>query len=157
MASIETFRPGISGPAPEATTQPGAVAQPEAVGEPGRGDLPDPAVFQADQPGESRLTGLLAFALAAERREPTDPDTVARLKREAEAALCDHAFRYLHNNIERLRREAVAEQLGHLPRPPGLLRLVTANLVALAIAGVAAGWLALHPETLAGLTGLLAG
>ena len=151
MASIETFRPGLSGPDPEATTQPGAATQP--VG----GDLPEPAAFQADHPGESRLTGLLAFALAAERREPTDPDTVARLKREAEAALCDHAFRYLHNNIERLRREAVAEQLGHLPQPPGLLRLVTANLVALAIAGVAGGWLALHPETLAGLTGLLAG
>jgi hypothetical protein len=149
MASIETFRPDASGPAPQTAAQPDGGSLPEPA--------TSPAAFQADQPGDNRLAGLLAFALAAERQEAADPETVARLKREAEAALCDHAFRYLHNNVEHLRREAVAEQLGHLPRPPGLLRLVAANLVALAIAGAAGGWLALHPQTLAGLTGLLTG
>jgi hypothetical protein len=108
----------------------------------------DPAAFRT----EDRLTGLLAFAMAAERREEASPETVARSQREAEAALCDHALRYLHNNIERLRQEAVAEQIGRLRHPPGFLRLVAANLVALAIIGAAGGWLAL-----AGLTGLLAG
>jgi hypothetical protein len=113
----------------------------------------DPATFRT----EDRLTGLVAFALAAERGEEASPETIARCHREAEAALCDHALRYLHNNIERLRQEAVAEQIGRLHHPPGFLRLVAANLVALAIIGAAGAWLALHPETLAGLAGLLAG
>ncbi|SDC81303.1 hypothetical protein SAMN04487779_1002445 [Belnapia rosea] len=132
MANVETLR---QGPAP-------AVTAPT-----------DPAAFRS----EDRLTGLLAFALAAERQEEASPETVALRQREAEAALCDHALRYLHNNIERLRQEAVAEQLGRLGRPPSFLRLVAANLVALAILVAAGGWLALHPETLAGVTGLLAG
>ncbi|MFC7692151.1 hypothetical protein ACFQY5_23815 [Paeniroseomonas aquatica] len=72
-------------------------------------------------------------------------------------ALTEHAFRTLHNNVERLQQEAVREQLGHLPRPPGFLRLLAANLLALVLVAAAAGWLALHPQTLAGITGLLAG
>lgn len=132
MANVETLRPG---PAP-------AMVAPA-----------DPADFRT----EDRVTGLLAFALAAERREEVNPDIVARCQREAEAALCDHALRYLHNNIERLRQEAVAEQIGRLGRPPGFLRLVAANLVALAIVAVAGGWLALHPATLAALVGRFAG
>ncbi|MBL6455936.1 hypothetical protein JMJ55_11425 [Belnapia sp. T6] len=141
MASIETFRAGPPAPAapvPEPRT--------EAA-------LPDPAAFRC----EDRLTGLLAFALAAERGEPAAPEAVSRLQREAEAALCDHALRYLHNNVERLRQEAVAEQLGRLRRPPGFLRLMAANLAAMALVALAGGWLAMHPETLAGITGLLAG
>ena len=148
MASIETFRPALPGPVPPIDVPAGRV-------------VTVPAAFQVEeQPsrsGDTRLVGLLAFALAADRGEEPDPDTVARLRREAETALCDHAFRYLHNNIEQLRREAVTEHLGHLPKPPGFLRLVAANLVALAVAGAVAGWLALHPATLTGLTGLLAG
>jgi hypothetical protein len=35
--------------------------------------------------------------------------------------------------------------------------MLLASLVALAIAGALAGWLALHPATLAGLAGFLAG
>lgn len=136
MANVETLRPNPA-PAPlQAVTPP-----------------MDPATFRT----EDRLTGLLAFALAAERGEDASPETIARCQREAEAALCDHALRYLHNNIERLRQEAVAEQIGRLRHPPGFLRLVAANLVALAIIGAAGAWLALHPETLAGLAGLLAG
>jgi hypothetical protein len=136
MANVETLRPN---PAP---------APPQAVTAPA-----DPAAFRT----EDRITGLVAFAIAAERREEASPETIVRSQREAEAALCDHALRYLHNNIERLRQEAVAEQMGRLRPPPGFLRLVGANLVALAIVGAAGTWLALHPETLAGLAGRLAG
>jgi hypothetical protein len=136
MANVETLRPNPAQTLVQAVTIP-----------------TDPAAFRT----EDRLTGLLAFALAAERQEEASPETIARCQREAESALCDHALRYLHNNVERLRQEAVAEQIGRLRPPPGFLRLVAANLVALAIIGAAGGWLALHPETLAGLTGLLAG
>ena len=152
MASIETLRPGAPGPASQVAEPASATAPPDSAGaEPLR---PDP--FLAD-PAADRLTGLLAFALAAERQAEVTPETIARLRQEAEVALTDHAFRTLHNNVERLQQEAVLARLGHLPRPPGLLRLVSANLVALALAAVAGGWLALHPQTLAGITGLLAG
>ncbi len=137
MANVETLRPSTA-----------AAMTPPADPAPA-----DPAAFRT----EDRITGLLAFALAAERREEASPETVARCRREAEAALCDNALRYLHNNIERLRQEAVAEQIGRLRPPPGFLRLVAANLVALAIIGAIGGWLALHPETLTGLAGRLAG
>jgi hypothetical protein len=150
MASIESLR-----------SDPPGTAAAEAAPPDGRDSLPDPAAFQlghhADQPEEHRLASLLAFALAAERREIPNPDSVARLRREAEGALCDHAFRYLHNNIERIRRDAIMEHLGRLPRPPGMLRLITANLIALVLVGAAAAWLVLHPETLSGLTGFLRG
>ncbi|WP_043361572.1 hypothetical protein [Belnapia sp. F-4-1] len=136
MANVETLRPNPA-PAPfPAVTVPA-----------------DPQAFRT----EDRLTGLLAFAIATERREDASPEAVARCQREAEAALCDHALRYLHNNIERIRQEAVAEQIGRLRHPPGFLRLVAANLVALIIIGAAGAWLALHPETLAGIAGRLAG
>ncbi|MFC7539406.1 hypothetical protein ACFQU2_07935 [Siccirubricoccus deserti] len=72
-------------------------------------------------------------------------------------ALSEHAFRYLHNTVEQIRHDAVAEHLGGLRRPPGFARMVLANLLALVLVGLAAGWVALHPETLAGLAGLLAG
>ncbi|MDB5373130.1 MAG: hypothetical protein JWP04_1772 [Belnapia sp.] len=146
MASIETIRPIGAGASTQSAEPPAAV--PAAFA--------SPAAFQGG-PGDDRLTGLLAFAMAAERQADGSPETIARLKQEAEKALTEHAFRILHNNIETLRRDAVVEHLGHLPRPPGLLRLISANLVALALAGAAGGWLALHPQTLAGLTGLLAG
>ena len=163
MASIETLRPGAPGPAPQvaepspAMPPPPDSARPDSVRpEPLRPEPLRPDLFLAD-PAADRLTGLLAFALAAERQAEPSPETIARLRHEAEVALTEHAFRTLHNNVERLQQEAVLTRLGHLPRPPGLLRLVSANLVALALAAAAAGWLALHPETLAGITGLLAG
>ncbi|RYI21515.1 MAG: hypothetical protein EON48_08385 [Acetobacteraceae bacterium] len=153
MASIETLRPGAPGPASQvAAPAPADQSPPVSAGpEPLRLDH-----FLAD-PAADRLTGLVAFALAAERQADAAPETIARLRRDAEVALTDHAFRTLHNNVERLQQEAVLARLGHLPRPPGLLRLVSANLVALALAAAGAGWLALHPQTLAGITGLLAG
>ena len=142
MANVETLRPST------------VAAMTSPIDPAPAGPAPaSPAAFRT----EDRITGLLAFALAAERREEASPETIARSQREAEAALCDNALRYLHNNIERLRQEAVAEQIGRLRPPPGFLRLVAANLVALAIVGAVGGWLALHPETLAGLAGRLAG
>lgn len=113
--------------------------------------------FREGRGEEFRLADLLAFALAAEKGQPATPEAVDRLRHEAAAALGDHAFRYLHNSVEQVRRDAVAEHLGRIRKPPGFVALVAANLLALAIAGGAAAWLALHPETLAGLSGLLTG
>jgi len=45
------------------------------------------------------------------------------------------AFRFLHNRIEEIRREAIAEHAGRQPRPPSLARLALANLAALALEG----------------------
>lgn len=139
MAKIETIRPDAGGPR-------------------GMSDVtPSLADFRSGQGGDNRLIDLLAFGLAAERGEPVTPELVEGLRREAAKALSDYSFRYLHNTVEQVRRDAVAEHLGRLRPPPGFLRLVLANLVALALAGLAGGWLALHPATLAGLSGLLAG
>lgn len=139
MAKIETIRPDAGGPRGMSNV------------------TPNLADFRSGQGEEDRLTGLLAFGLAAERGEPVTPDQVESLRREAAKALSDYSFRYLHNTVEQVRRDAVAEHLGHLRPPPGFLRLVLANLVALALAGLAGGWLVQHHEILAGLSGLLAG
>jgi hypothetical protein len=139
MAKIETIRPDLGSS--------------QAVAD----ALPDIAAFRAGRSQDDRLTDLLAFGLAADRGEPATPEVVERTRQEAAAALSDFAFRYLHNTVEQVRRDAVAEHLGQLRQPPGFLRLVLANLVALAVAGLAGWWLALHPEVVAGLSGLLSG
>ena len=139
MAKIETIRPDLGNP-------------------PGMAEaMPDLAVFRAGRSQDDRLADLLAFGIVAERGGLATPEAVDRARQEASAALSDFAFRYLHNTVEQVRREAVAEHLGQLRQPPGFLRLVLANLVALAVAGVAGWWLALHPHLLAGLSGLLSG
>lgn len=140
MAKIETIRPDLGTP----------MAMTDAV-------APDIAAFRAGRGQDTRLADLLAFGIAAERGDAVTPETVERARREAEAALSDFSFRYLHNTVEQVRRDAVAEHLGRLRQPPGFLRLVLANLVALAVAAAAGGWLALHPHLLAGLSGLLSG
>ena len=140
MAKIETIRPDLGTP----------LAMTDAV-------APDIAAFRAGRGQDTRLADLLAFGIAAERGDAVTPEAVERAQREAEAALSDFAFRYLHNTVEQVRRDAVAEHLGRLRQPPGFLRLVLANLVALAVAVAAGGWLALHPHLLAGLSGLLSG
>ena len=139
MAKIETIRPDLGNP-PAMTDA-----------------MPDIAAFRAGRGQDDRLTDLLAFGLAADRGDPSTPEAVERARQEAAAALSDFAFRYLHNTVEQVRRDAVAEHLGQIRQPPGFLRLILANLVALAVAGVAGWWLALHPELLAGLSGLLSG
>ena len=139
MAKIETIRPDLGTPA--GMTQP----------------TPDIAAFRTGRSQDERLTDLLAFGLAADRGDPATPEAVERARQEAGAALSDFAFRYLHNTVEQVRRDAIAQHLGQLRRPPGFLKLVLANLVALAVAGAAGLWLALHPQLLAELSGLLSG
>jgi hypothetical protein len=119
-----------------------------------------PASFGAAGPAgaEDRLVGLVAFALAAEKGEvaaPPTPEAVQSYRSQAAAALSDFSFRYLHNRVEEVRREAAAEATAGAPRPPGFLALVLANLLALAVAGAVAVWMAAHPGALSGLLGAI--
>lgn len=114
-----------------------------------------PSAWRSGEGPEDRLIAQVAFALAAEGPRPVAPTPEAReaLRGQAVAALSDFAFRYLHNRVEEIRREAVAEAAAQAPRGGGFLRLVLANLVALALAGGAWVLLAGHPDLLARLTG----
>jgi hypothetical protein len=143
MATMTTLRPDASGP--HDITPTSAITE---------NDL---ARFVAGRPAEERPVDLMAFALAAEKRQPLTPEAIDRLRQEASAVLSEHAFRYMHNSVEQIRREAVAEQMARIARPPGFGTLLLANLLALLIAGLVAYWLALHPATLSGLAGLLSG
>ena len=137
---------GSAGPVGTEGTEAGrAAAQPGAR----------PADFRAGRPEGERLTDLLAFAMAAERGLAAAPETVQRLREEASAQLAGHAFRYLHNAAEQIRRDAVSEYLTRLPKPPGLGKLVLANVIALLIVGLAGSWIALHPAALAGLSRII--
>lgn len=117
----------------------------------------DLAAFRAGRPAETRLIDLLAFALATESRAPATDEQVEALRQQAAAALSEYSFRYLHNSVEQIRRDAVAEQLRQTNRPLGFGKLLLANLLALALASLVGGWLVLHPATLSGLAGRLAG
>jgi hypothetical protein len=143
MATTTALRPDTSGP-----TEIPLIQGPSAR---------ELANHRAGRSSENRIVDLLAFAIATESGHPLTPEGVEQSRQAAQTALSDHAFRYLHNSIEQIRREAAAEQLAKLPRRPGFGTILLANLVALAIAGGLAAWLALHPATLAGLAGLLAG
>jgi hypothetical protein len=94
-------------------------------------------------PAEDRLPALLGFALAAEAGGPLRPEEAPARRAEAERLLTEWAFRHLHNRLDEIRREAVAEAQARQPRPPGFATLLLANLVALVIAG-GAWWLALR-------------
>lgn len=128
---------------------------------PARIEMPLPdhelTLFRAGRPAETRLIDLLAFAIAVEAGRPATPEAIEALREQASAALSDHAFRYLHNSVEQIRRDAIAEHLGQIARPLGFGKLLLANLLAIALAGLVGAWLALHPATLAALFGLLAG
>ena len=113
------------------------------------------AAFRAGRSEAERTADLLAFAIATERGLPQTPDAVERARREADAALGDYPLRYLHNTVEQIRQEALAEHLGRLRPPPGFSKLVAANLVALAIAGASGAWLYTRPDVRAALAGLL--
>lgn len=106
---------------------------------------------------EDRLVDLLAYALAAEAQVPATQPAIERLRGRAAAELADHAARLMHNRIEEIRRDAVAEHLGTLRRPPGFATLVLANLVACALAGAAALWLSTRPDLLARLLAWMGG
>jgi hypothetical protein len=113
------------------------------------------AHFRAGRSETDRTADLLAYAIAAERGLPPTPEGIERARQEADAALSDHSIRYLHNNIEQVRQEAVAAHLGRLRPPPGFARLVAANLVALAAAGGLAAWAWTRPEVRTAVAGLL--
>lgn len=166
-SSVEALRPE---PSQGAHPLPGAAAEaaaPDAA-------LPRLAAFRSGGGGtgsgeDPRLSELLAYALAVEAREtaataadeappaPLTPEAIGRLRAQAARELHDHAFRFLHNRVEEIRAEAVAEYLSRHPRPPGLAKLVLANLVALTVAALAAGWLHGHPELLARLLAAFGG
>jgi hypothetical protein len=136
MAMTETTRPEAAGT---------KAAAPPA--------LPDPAAFRTGQGEDDGLIARVAFARAVEKGDATSraPEAVEALRAQALADLSEFAFRYLHNRIEEVRREAVASQLAQVGRPTSFLRLVLANLVALGLAAGAGVWLAGHPEILAHL------
>lgn len=105
---------------------------------------------------DDRLRDMLTFAMAVETGKPPAPDGIAALRRKADADLHDYAFRLLHNQVEEIRRQAVAEQVDRAPRPPGFGGLVLANLTALALVGLlAVVTLALDPTMPARLGQLL--
>ena len=160
MASIDTVRPEAGTPRTMEDTGPPAAADSGAAAGVGAAAQPAGPALAAFRSGRSeayRTADLLAFAIAAERGLAATPDAVERARQEADAALGDYSVRYLHNNIEQIRQEAVAEHLGRLRPPPGFPRLVAANLVALVVAGASAAWLWTSPEIRAALAGLLGG
>ncbi|MBW8268542.1 hypothetical protein [Caldovatus aquaticus] len=163
MSSAEALRLGSIGGAPSRAGAADASPGPDPA-------LPRLAAFRSGDGGggeDRRLSDLLAYALAVEAHEaalaaarppaPLTPEAIRRLRDQAARQLHDHAFRFLHNRVEEIRAEAIAEHLGRHPRPPGLPRLVLANLIALALAALAAAWLQGHPETLAGLLAAFGG
>ena len=160
MASIETVRPdaGTTRPMNDAASPLGPALGPPA-GSPAGPPFAGPALeaFRAGRSDVERTADLLAFAIATERGYPRTPDAVERARRDADAALGDYSLRYLHNTVEQIRQEAVAEHLGRLRPPPGFVRLVTANLVAIAVASALAWWLGSRPEIRTALEGLLGG
>ncbi len=105
---------------------------------------------------EDRLVDMLAFALAVAGRQEITPDTIPVLRQRAEAELASHSLRYLHNRVEEIRQDAIRERLGQLRRPPGLAKLILANLLAFGLAAAALSWLAAQPETLGSLSGAIA-
>lgn len=115
------------------------------------------AAFRAGRSEAERTADLLAFAIATERGLAPTPETVELARREADSALGDYSLRHVHNSVEQIRQEAVAEHLGRLRSPPGFARLVAANLVALAIVGGLAAWLSTRPDMMTALSGLLRG
>ena len=157
MASINTARPDAG--TPRAATDTGPPPSGAPTGAPAAAAAapvgPSLASFRAGRSEVDRTADLLAYAVAAERGLPPTPEGIERARREADAALSDHSIRYLHNNVEQIRQEAVAAHLGRLRPPPGFARLVAANLVALAMAGGLAAWLWTRPEVLTAFAGLL--
>jgi hypothetical protein len=105
---------------------------------------------------ETRLRDLLAFAFAVQAGR-IGPDGIEPFRRRAEAALTDNAFRTLHNEAERIRHEAAAEERARIPAGGGFLRAVGANLCALAIFAAAALALAIADPGLPARLAQLAG
>jgi hypothetical protein len=123
---------------------------------PGAASPPLPAIGAFLASEDTRLRDLLAFGLAAEAGR-IGPDGVEGLRRKAEAHLHAHAFRLLHNEVDRIRREAVDEERSRAPRAGGFLPQVLANLVALgAFALLLVALQAANPGLLTGLAQAIA-
>jgi len=131
----------------------GSAAATETSGTPGPGAFAAAAGHGQHEP----LVALVAFGLAVEGKEAATPETVARLRQKAEAMLADHAIRHLHNRAEDIRQDAIRHHLGTLRPPPGMVRLILANLLALALAALAWLWLSSHPAVLRPITSLITG
>lgn len=116
-----------------------------------QGDTPRLQHFLSGNADE-RLVDLLAFAMATE----AGGGAAEPFRAKAAAALGDHAARTMHNRIEEIRRDAMAEQLRGLRRPLGFGRTVVANLVTLLIAAAAGAWLYGQPALLARILGWFA-
>lgn len=116
----------------------------------------DPAAFRIGRDPDDAATLLIdrvAFALAVERRTPPTADALAQLRNDATVALTGFAFRHLHNSVEDIRREAVAEQRLGLRKPPGFAALLLASLLGSALVAAVMLYLQAHPEVLAGFAG----
>lgn len=153
MPTIDTMHPDAG--TPRANNDPGPPVSAVAPAPPPAAGLL--AAFRAGRSEVDRTADLLAFAIATERGLAATPDAVERARREAEASLGDYSVRHLHNSVEQIRQEAVSAHLGRLRPPPTFLRLVAANLVALAAAGAAGVWLWNRPDVQAAVAGLLGG
>jgi hypothetical protein len=103
-------------------------------------DTAPPAPVLADFLGgaETRLRDLLAFAMAAEGARAAGPATIETFRQKADAELHAHAFRLLHNQAEAIRQQAIADHAARAARALSFPRVVTANLVALALAALLA-------------------
>ncbi len=143
MATIQPLRGDMLGsdPAANDTDPAGAALRP----------------WLAGRPAEEHLVDLLAFAMATERGLAVSPEVIHAQREQAHAALATYSIRNLHNRVAEIRQEAVMEYMGRFARPMGFIKIVMANLLALLMAGLLAGALYLHPETLAALVGLLRG
>lgn len=87
---------------------------------------------------EDELLDLLGFALHARAHAAGDAgQTPQTCRAQATAMFHDAAYRYLHNRVVEIRNEAISEQAVRLRRPPGLAKLVLANVLALLIVGAA--------------------
>jgi hypothetical protein len=88
---------------------------------------------------EDELVDLLGFALHARAHAAGDPEQTPQTCRTAATAMFhDAAYRYLHNRVAEIRSEALSEHAARTRRPPGLGKLVLANILALLIVGGAA-------------------
>ena len=89
---------------------------------------------------ERRVAELLTFALAAERGIGNDSASLAGLRQSAEAELEAESLRRLHNQVERIRHQAVLEHLGPMRRGPGFWRLVAASVLGGGLVALAVLW-----------------
>lgn len=100
-----------------------------------------------------RVEALVAQAIAAEAGEEMDHAHEA----EASRLLTDYAFRLLHNQLAEVRRDAVAEHMAGLRRPPGFWTIFLASLLAALTTGGIGLFLIARPGLLAQLTAKLGG